>query len=118
MGWLWLRRGVTAHAASGRVIIGLIAILAPFVCAAAEPIPRSVLILDQSDADSPWYARLSSAFRSTLAAASTAPVSVYAEHLDLSRFEGPRHAEALRAYLRDKFRDRPIGVIVAQGSTA
>ena len=86
--------------------------------AAADPLPRSVLILDQSDADSPWYHDFSSAFRSTLNAKPVARVSVYAEHLDLSRFGGPRHDELIRTYLRDKFSDRPIGVVVAQGSAA
>src|SRR5262245_59189486 len=85
--------------------------------AAAESPPRSVLILDQSDADSAWYSAFSTAFRSTLnAAASGTPVSIYTEHLDLSRFGNARHDEVLLAYLRDKFRERPIGVIVAQGS--
>lgn len=46
------------------------------------------------------------------------PSSVYAEHLDLSRFKGTQHDEVLRNYLRDKFRDRPIGVLVAQGSAS
>jgi signal transduction histidine kinase len=96
-----------------------IAALAPAIAAAAQPLPRSVLILDQSDADSAWYAAFSAAFRSALRAAATvAPVSVYAEHLDLSRFRSAQHDDALRAYLRDKFRERPIGVIVAQGSAS
>ena len=85
---------------------------------AADPLPRSVLILDQSDTDSPWYHDFSSAFRSTVNAKSAARVSVYGEHLDLSRFSGPRHHELIRTYLRDKFSDRPIGVVVAQGSSA
>src|SRR5262245_31229752 len=86
--------------------------------AAAEPLPRSVLILDQSDADSAWYAVLSPAFRSVLNAGLRERVSVYSEHLDLSRFPGQRHEQLMQAYLRDKFRDRPIGVVVAQGSGA
>jgi ABC-type uncharacterized transport system substrate-binding protein len=86
---------------------------------AADPLPRSVLILDQSDRDSAWYAAFSAAFRSTLrAAASSGRISVYTEHLDLSRFAGGQHDEVLRGYLRDKFRDRPIGLLIAQGSSA
>src|SRR5215475_7291163 len=49
-------------------IIWLLAALAPQPCPAAEPLPRSVLILDQSDADSAWYASFSTVFRSTLRA--------------------------------------------------
>ena len=48
----------------------------------------------------------------------TQRISVYSEHLDLSRFTNPQHDGVLRNYLRDKFRDRPIGVLVAQGSSS
>ena len=58
-----------------RIAIMLIAGLTPAVSWAADPLPRSVLILDQSDRDSAWYAAFSPAFRSTLNAASPAPVA-------------------------------------------
>ena len=58
------------------------------------------------------------AFRSTLRSGSERPISVYSEHLDLSRFPTADHDKARRNYLRDKFRDRSIGVLVAQGSSA
>src|SRR5262245_37779158 len=99
------------------VLILLIFALPWPVAGAADPIPRSVLILDQADADSPWYAAFSSAFRSTLNASGLARISVYAEHLDLSRFPGAQH-EVLRSYLRDKYRNQTIGVLVAQGSSS
>jgi len=93
--------------------------LAPAASSAADRLPRTVLVLDQSDADSAWYANFSSAFRATLGAGAAAePVSVYTEHLDLSRFKGAPYDEALRSYLSEKFRDRPIGVVVAQGSSS
>ena len=101
-----------------RIAIMLIAGLTPAVSWAADPLPRSVLILDQSDADSAWYAALSPAFRSTLNAGSAQRISVYSEHLDLSRFTNPQHDGVLRSYLLNKFRDRPIGVLVAQGSSS
>jgi len=106
-----------------RFVLGLavllVATLPPAVSRAADPLPRAVLVLDQSDTDSVWYAAFSVAFRSTLRVqASAAPISVYTEHLDFSRFKGARHDEVLRNYLRDKFRERPIGVVVAQGSAS
>jgi hypothetical protein len=90
----------------------------PWTWAESEPLPPSVLILDQSDADSPWYADFSAAFRSTLNAGSERRFSVHSEHLDLSRFPGTQHHEVLRTYLQNKHRDRPIGVLVAQGSSS
>ena len=47
---------------------------------------------------------------------STSPISIYAENLDLSRFAGAAYAESLQDHLRIKYRDRPIGAIVAIGS--
>jgi signal transduction histidine kinase len=77
-----------------------------------------VLILDQSDNHSAWYTPFSTAFRSTLYAGSADRISVYAEHLDLSRFGGSQHEDLLRSYLREKYRARPIDVLVAQGTSA
>jgi signal transduction histidine kinase len=95
----------------------LIALGFPTV-AAAEALPRSVLILDQSNPGVPWYIALSAAFRSTLNANSASPVVLYAENLDLSRFDGPQYQKVLDTYLRDKYRDKPIDVIVAVGAAA
>src|SRR5215475_7344288 len=99
------------------VIASIVALGSPMAGGAAQ-LPRSVLILDQSGRDSVWFDAFFSAFRSTLETKSAMRTSVYAEHLDLSRFGGPRHDELLRGYLRDKFSERPIGVVVAQGSSA
>src|SRR5262245_33757990 len=101
-----------------RIVIVLTAALTPAASGAADPLPRSILILDQVFSDSVWYVAFSSAFRSILNAASPPPIAMYAEHLDLARFHGTQHDEVLRRYLRDKYRDRPIGVLVAQGSSA
>jgi len=101
-----------------RYCVIAIAALALPTFAAAQSLPQTVLALDQSDSDSAWFEAFSSAFRATLNAKSSAQVSVYSEHLDLNRFSGPRHNDVVRAFLRDKFSERPIGVIVAQGSGA
>ena len=44
--------------------------------------------------------------------------SVYAEHLDFSRFGGNQYDDLLRSYLREKYRSRPIGLLVAQGASS
>jgi signal transduction histidine kinase len=85
---------------------------------AAEPLPRAVLILDQIDAASPWYAAFFSAFESTMTSQSASRITFYTEHLDLNRFQGAQYDEVLRAYLRGKYRGTPIGVLVAQGSSS
>jgi formate hydrogenlyase transcriptional activator len=101
-----------------RFVVASIVLLAFPIAGTAAQLPRSVLILDQSGRDSVWFDAFFSAFRSTLNTNSAVQVSVYAEHLDLSRFGGPRYDEGMRIYLRDKFSERPIGVVIAQGSGA
>ena len=91
---------------------------APAISLAAEPLPRSVLIVTQWDAGLPWYAAVSSAFHATLRANSAEPVAVYTEAFDLSRFHSPQHQENFRRYLREKYREQDIGVIVAVGPLA
>ena len=72
-------------------IVGLtFAGLAVAVPTTAQPQPRSVLILDQSDTHSAWYGPFSGAFRSTLYAGSAERIPVYAEHLDLSESDTDR----------------------------
>src|SRR5262249_21521363 len=53
-----------------------------------------------------------------LNAGRAARIAVYSENLDLVRSSGPRYEEILKTYLREKYRDRPIGVIATIGPAA
>jgi signal transduction histidine kinase len=88
------------------------------ISASAEPLPRSVLIIDQSNPNAPWAMAFRATLVSALKADSPNPIAVYSESLDLARFNSPQYVELLRTYLTEKYRDKPIGVIVAHGSTA
>jgi signal transduction histidine kinase len=85
---------------------------------ADEPLPRSVLVIDQFELASAGSAALISGFRSTLRNSSAPPISVYIENLDLGRFGGAQFEDAVQAYFREKYRGKPIGTIVAFGSAA
>jgi signal transduction histidine kinase len=100
------------------VISFLIACLSPISLLAGEARPRSMLVLDQSDVRGPFYYEVFSALRSIVAAEAGAPVTIYAESLDLSRFSGPAYEASLRQHLQVKFRDKPIGLVVAVGSAS
>lgn len=94
--------------------IVLLAALSP-VPVLAHPVSRSILVLEESDAvRGPFYATVFSALRAGVIAEGP-PVSIYIENLDLSFFAGQRYEETLQLLLREKYRDRPIGVIVAVG---
>jgi signal transduction histidine kinase len=46
------------------------------------------------------------------------PVRIHAVNLDLNEFSGPAYQATLLSFLGDKYRDVPIGVLVAVGSSA
>jgi hypothetical protein len=100
------------------LLISVFACHAPAVAPGAESLPRSVLYLDQNDPGEPIAVGMSAAFRSIMNPGGDANITVYAENLDLIRSPGPLHQERLKTYLREKYRDRPIGVIVAMGTMA
>ncbi len=100
-----------------RLVVLLIVGLAPSA-SLAEPLPRSVLYLDENDPGLAFAREISAAFRSTVTAGSAERIAVYAENLDLVRSSGPRYEEILKTYLREKYRDRPVGVIVTIGPAA
>ena len=100
------------------IAITLMGLLCPAVCFAADSLPRSVLVIDQSAPNTPWSIAFGGAFRSVLTDGSTAPIATYSEMLDFGRFNGPQYEEHLRIYLREKYRDKSIDVIVVYGSAA
>src|SRR5262249_61567302 len=65
-----------------------------------------------------WVAGFAGGCESRMNAGAVNRFSVYSENLDLNRFPGTQHQEVLRTYLQNKYRDTPIGVLVAQGSAA
>ena len=103
---------------SGVAIICFLALLAGSSASAVQPLPRSVLILDQFEVASPFSAAILSKFRSTLQSNSVRPVSIYIENLDLGRFCGAEFERVLQGYFREKYRDKPIGIVVTIGSAS
>src|SRR5688572_1869554 len=94
------------------------ACLAPVPSFAAQTLPRSILILEQSDVRSPFYAAIYSGLLSEVNASANSPVTIYVENLDLSRFPRPEYEQSLRAHLEVKYRDIPLGTILTVGPVA
>jgi len=82
----------------------------------AETLQRSVLVLSQSDALAPGYADVVKAARAEIIA--TSSVRFYTENLDLNNFPSLDYRAALRKFVQDKYRDVPIGVVLAVGASA
>ena len=108
-----LPRGLSAPA---RMLLAA-CLAATATAAAAAPVPRTVLILDQWEANLPWYGAFFSAFNAAIHAGSPEPITIFAEHLDLGRFKRQTHEETLHAYIVQKYPDRDIGIILPVGPT-
>ncbi len=101
-----------------RAVVLTIATLATILAATAEPLPRSVLILDQLNSLGPFSIALNAALRSALNDGATDPIALYAEHLDFTRFGEPGYENLVSSYVEKKYRQHPIGTIVATGAFA
>src|SRR3954452_18391482 len=98
------------------LIIWLTALFASIHSAAADTLARSILVLNQSEVSGPFYYQIFSGLRAAVNANTGSHTTLYSENLDLSRFEGTAYQETLQRHLKEKYRDRPIGVVVAVGS--
>ena len=109
--WLQIRRKIS--------LVGIICCFwACSVCstvlADALP-PRSVLVFNQSTALRPWPTAIIAGIRSRMINDPGGAIAFYVEHLNLYQFNGPRYEDSLRSHFSEKYRDKPIGVIVAIG---
>jgi hypothetical protein len=66
---------------------------------AAEVGARSILVLDQSEANAPFYYQIFSGLRSAVNAEAGSDTTLYSENLDLNRFDGAACEENLRQQL-------------------
>lgn len=97
------------------LLIGLIVLLAPVQATAEEARARSILVFDQSETRGPFYYQIFQSLRDAVTANPDSHITIYTENLDLSRFGGEAYEASLRRHLKEKYRDRPIGVVVAVG---
>jgi len=111
-----MSKGLRANTRLVAFCTALVSACAPAL--AAEPLPRSVLYLDENDPGLPFASSLAGAFRATINAGHNERIAVFSENLDLVRSSGPRHEEILKTYLREKYRDTPIGVVTTVGPAA
>jgi signal transduction histidine kinase len=98
------------------LIVCFFVFMAPAKSPAQDQRARSILLLDQSDLRGLFCHDIFVAFRESVAADAQSHIAIYTESLDLTRFGGVAHEQSLRQCLREKYRDRTIGVIVAIGT--
>jgi signal transduction histidine kinase len=115
-----MKRG--QHSFKGKVAI----IVAMLLCGAASPLcyrvraqsaqadaPRRVLVLYWDNKDYPANIRFDQSFQTALRSAPFPNIEYYPEYLESTRFPGEKQAAAFYEYLRQKYADRRIDVVVA-----
>jgi signal transduction histidine kinase len=106
---------IVMHTRIAALIVWL-ALVVPVAAPAADMRPRSILLLDQADPRGSFYYDIFLTLRERVSADLSSHIALYRESFDFSRFNGPAYEQTLREYLKDKYRDRPIGVIIAIGA--
>jgi signal transduction histidine kinase len=109
------------HRRAGCIVLCTVLLLAAGMAtasAAGQPRPRTVLVLEATNPNTSYFREVNKAFNAAVAAESANSVYVYVESLAFRDFEGIQYSELLRNFLREKYRDKPIGVIVAYNSLA
>jgi PAS domain S-box-containing protein len=93
--------------------------MAPSV-ARAQPSASSkgVLVLYWYNKDFPWNVKFDQSFKAALQSAPAETVEYYPEYLETNRFPGERQSLFLRNYLRQKYADRAIDVVVANSDVS
>src|SRR5690242_10680738 len=93
-------------------------LIASLLCAgpsAADPLPRTVLFLDQSTPYTEYFGKLLASLQSALKAGSDDPVTIHLERLGYTYVKGTKYDALLHSFMKEKYRARPISVIVANG---
>jgi signal transduction histidine kinase len=99
------------------VCAGLLLLTLAIRCAAADS-PKRVLILDSFGRDVAPFAAVTSAFRTTLAEELGEPVDFYDTPLDMARFAEPDKEGLFLEFLKARFEDRPLDLVVPIGAPA
>jgi PAS domain S-box-containing protein len=96
------------------LLVWLLLLLLPSVARAQESAPpKRVLVLYWYNKDFPWNIQFDQSFQITLQSAPQGTVESYSEYLESNRFPGENQSLLLRDYLKQKYADRTIDVVVA-----
>ena len=98
-----------------RIVFGL-ALALTLVSARAEPLPRTILFLDEDTPIYPWFRQMSEAFYTTIKTETANHPFVFIENLGIDAYDTADYFNIVRSHFREKYRDKAIGVIVSNAS--
>ena len=102
-------RGLTA----ALLVVGIILLIPSEVRPQQGKTPKRILVLYWYNKDFPGNATSDQSIQLVLNSAPSGNIEYYAEFLETNRFPGEDQAITLRDYLRRKYAERPIDVIIA-----
>ncbi|MGB7948623.1 MAG: histidine kinase, partial [Candidatus Binatia bacterium] len=79
--------------------------------------PKNVLVLYGNNAELPWVKIFDASLRAAAIAGTKHPIEFFTEYFDVARFPGARHHEAFAEFVRARYSDRKIELVVSGGST-
>jgi signal transduction histidine kinase/ABC-type uncharacterized transport system substrate-binding protein len=103
-----VRRGIFA----GLVFLAVLLISGPVSIRASSAV-KNVLILFSGRFYAPLSVEVEAAVRAAFQKAPGVEVELFAETMDMARFDPERHGPILAAYLREKFADRKLDLIIS-----
>src|SRR5215813_11929914 len=96
------------------LLFWVVILMAPSVVRAQQSAaPKRVLALHWYNKDHPWNVKFDQSFQAALQSVPAGTVEYYPEYLETNLFPGEKQALLLRDYLRQKYADRTIDVVVA-----
>jgi PAS domain S-box-containing protein len=100
-------------------VFSVMAVWAQAIANAQPPArPKRVVVLYWYDREFTGTSRWDQSFRAALQANASEAIECYSEYLEVNRFSGEQQSQALHDYLRRKYADHPIDVVVAQSQTS
>lgn len=93
--------------------LGFLLLVCGYADAQQPAQPKRVLVLYWYNKDHPWNVGFEQSFESTLRSSSDPAIEYYPEYLENNRFPGEKQALLFRDYLRQKYADHPLDVVVA-----
>src|SRR5262245_10823490 len=102
-----------------RILMGIVfgvAAALTIVSARAEPLPRTILFLDEDTPIYPWFRQMSEAFYVTIKTKTENPPFVFVENLGIDAYDTADYFNIVRSHFREKYHNKAIGVIVSNTS--
>src|SRR5262245_38511017 len=100
------------------LVVVIVSLWAPAAFAEQPGALKRVLVMDWYDKDYPWNVKFDQTFDSVLGSAPEGSVEYYVEYLETNRFPGENQSVLLRDYIRQKYADRTIDVVVANSNAS